>query len=192
MKYLDEIGLAYFWTKIKAYIDNLSTGVIGVKGNAEDEYRQGNVNLTPANIGLSDVENKSVTAILNEMTANQVKNALGSTAATRASALGLGNLATKDTVTNVTQHVEGTGKNSAAVASNNNVTISCPITQPSNYHVASVVRISRTGGSALVLLGWHLFENHVEVSFRNVSSSTISKNAITVTVSVQCLKLQIS
>lgn len=30
---------------------NSQTGVTGVKGNAENAYRQGNVNITPANIG---------------------------------------------------------------------------------------------------------------------------------------------
>ena len=32
-------------------VDDLVTGVSGVKGNAESDYRTGNVNLTPANIG---------------------------------------------------------------------------------------------------------------------------------------------
>lgn len=35
------------------------TGVSGVKGNAETTYRTGNVNLTPANIGLGNVNNTS-------------------------------------------------------------------------------------------------------------------------------------
>lgn len=35
----------------KSYADSLDTGVTGVKGNAETDYRTGNVNLTPANIG---------------------------------------------------------------------------------------------------------------------------------------------
>lgn len=35
----------------KSYADSLDTGVTGVKGDAEDTYRTGNVNLTPANIG---------------------------------------------------------------------------------------------------------------------------------------------
>ena len=34
-------------------VDNLSTGVTGVKGDAESTYRTGNVNITPANLGLS-------------------------------------------------------------------------------------------------------------------------------------------
>ena len=32
-------------------------GVTGVKGNAETEYRKGNVNITKANIGLGNVDN---------------------------------------------------------------------------------------------------------------------------------------
>lgn len=37
--------------ELDAKIENLDTGVTGVKGNAETDYRTGNVNLTPANIG---------------------------------------------------------------------------------------------------------------------------------------------
>lgn len=37
--------------ELKTTIDNLDTGVTGVKGNAETNYRKGQVNLTPANIG---------------------------------------------------------------------------------------------------------------------------------------------
>lgn len=38
-------------TQIKAIVDSYVTGI---KGNAESSYRKGNVNLTPANIGLTD------------------------------------------------------------------------------------------------------------------------------------------
>lgn len=42
------------------WTDSASTGfVTGVKGNAESSYRQGAVNLTPANIGLGNVNNTS-------------------------------------------------------------------------------------------------------------------------------------
>lgn len=37
--------------ELDAKIEDLDTGVTGVKGNAEQNYRTGNVNLTPANIG---------------------------------------------------------------------------------------------------------------------------------------------
>lgn len=56
-KYLDDSGLAYLWTKIKAYVQAQIQAVgalTGVKGNAESTYRTGNVNLTPANIGAVD------------------------------------------------------------------------------------------------------------------------------------------
>ena len=41
------------------------TPVTGVKGNAESSYRKGNVNITPANIGLGNVENKSTADLMN-------------------------------------------------------------------------------------------------------------------------------
>ena len=45
-------------------------GVTGVKGNAETEYRKGNVNITKANIGLGNVDN---TADANKNVASAVK-----------------------------------------------------------------------------------------------------------------------
>lgn len=57
-KYLDSDGLGYFWGKIKAYVQQQiqAIGAItGVKGDAESTYRTGNVNLTPANIGVGAV-----------------------------------------------------------------------------------------------------------------------------------------
>lgn len=41
--------------KIKDIADN--GGVTGVKGNGETDYRKGNVNITPTNIGLGNVTN---------------------------------------------------------------------------------------------------------------------------------------
>ena len=41
----------------KIYWDTVTAGVSGVKGSAEDEYRTGNVNISPENIGLENVEN---------------------------------------------------------------------------------------------------------------------------------------
>lgn len=38
-------------TNLKDYLENLPVGVTGVKGNAETDYRDGQVNLTPAHIG---------------------------------------------------------------------------------------------------------------------------------------------
>ena len=39
---------------VQSAISGLSTGVTGVKGDAESSYRTGNVNLTPANLGITD------------------------------------------------------------------------------------------------------------------------------------------
>ena len=54
-------------------------GVTGVKGNSESSYRTGQVNLTAANIGLGNVENKSSATIRGELTASNVTTALGYT-----------------------------------------------------------------------------------------------------------------
>lgn len=56
-----------------------ASGVSGVKGNAEVQYRHGNVNITPANIGLGNVENKSSADIRGELTKQNVTDALGFT-----------------------------------------------------------------------------------------------------------------
>lgn len=54
-------------------------GVTGVKGNSESSYRTGNVNITAANIGLGNVENKSSSTIRGELTKANVTTALGYT-----------------------------------------------------------------------------------------------------------------
>ena len=53
--------------------------ITGVKGSAETSYRTGNVNITAANIGLGNVENKSSEAIREELTKANVTTALGYT-----------------------------------------------------------------------------------------------------------------
>lgn len=53
--------------------------VTGIKGNAETNYRVGNVNITPTNIGLGNVENKSSATIRSELTKDNVTDALGYT-----------------------------------------------------------------------------------------------------------------
>ena len=53
--------------------------VTGVKGNSESSYRTGNINITKANIGLSNVENKSSETIRSELTKDNVVEALGYT-----------------------------------------------------------------------------------------------------------------
>ncbi len=62
------------------YSTPTSSGVAGVKGSAESAYRTGNVNITPANIGLGNVNNtadkdKSVKYANNAGYANYVNNA---------------------------------------------------------------------------------------------------------------------
>jgi hypothetical protein len=56
-----------------------SNSVTGVKGNSESSYRTGNVNITAANIGLGNVENKSSATIRGELTSSNVTTALGFT-----------------------------------------------------------------------------------------------------------------
>lgn len=108
-KWLDEIGLKHLISKIKSLFDkkvdkiegkglssedyttseknklsNIENGaqvnkVTGVKGNSESSYRTGNINITKANIGLSNVENKSSETIRSELTKDNVVVALGYT-----------------------------------------------------------------------------------------------------------------
>lgn len=53
--------------------------ITGVKGDSESLYRTGNVNITKANIGLNNVENKSSATIRGELTSSNVTTALGYT-----------------------------------------------------------------------------------------------------------------
>lgn len=62
------------------YWDCLSgTLVAGVKGSVESIYRRGFVDISKANIGLGNVENKSSASIRGELTSANVTNALGYT-----------------------------------------------------------------------------------------------------------------
>lgn len=71
------IGTNVYYTA-DGYWDCLAgTPVTGIKGNAETTYRKGNVNITPSNIGLGNVENKSSATIRGELTKSDVINALG-------------------------------------------------------------------------------------------------------------------
>lgn len=54
----------------------ISTGVLGVKGDAETEYRDGYVNLTPANIGFTIVEVDQASGTLSAENLNILKNNL--------------------------------------------------------------------------------------------------------------------
>jgi len=72
--------------KWNIYANNLTTTTInnktpvsGVKGNSESSYRTGDVNITAANIGLGNVENKSSATIRGELTKANVTTALGYT-----------------------------------------------------------------------------------------------------------------
>lgn len=53
--------------------------ITGVKGSSETTYRTGNVNITKANIGLTNVEDKSSATIRGEITKANVTTALGYT-----------------------------------------------------------------------------------------------------------------
>lgn len=75
-------------TDDKQKLDGIETGaqvntVTGVKGSAETDYRVGNINITKANIGLGNVENKSSATIRSEITNSNVTTALGYTPATQ-------------------------------------------------------------------------------------------------------------
>lgn len=52
-------GANVYWTKDSQWDVMIGVQVTGVKGEAESFYRQGNVNITPANIGLGNVPNVS-------------------------------------------------------------------------------------------------------------------------------------
>lgn len=67
-----------------------NSGVTGVKGDAETDYRKGNVNITKANIGLGNVDN---TADANK----SVKHATSADSATAANSATTANSATKAT-----------------------------------------------------------------------------------------------
>lgn len=50
-------GANIYWTKDGQWDVMIGVQVTGVKGAAEDDYHQGNVNITPASIGLGNVNN---------------------------------------------------------------------------------------------------------------------------------------
>ena len=72
----------------KTKLDGIAAGaqkntITGVKGSAETSYRTGNVNITAANIGLGNVENKSSETIREELTKTNITTALGYTPPTQ-------------------------------------------------------------------------------------------------------------
>lgn len=73
-----------FTDALKTKLDGIQAGaqvntVTGVKGNSESDYRTGNINITKANIGLGNVENKTSATIRSEITSDNVTDALGFT-----------------------------------------------------------------------------------------------------------------
>lgn len=72
-------GANVYWTKGGKWDVMVGTQVTGVKGSAENTYHVGNVNITATNIGLGNVENKSSAAIREEITKENVTDALGYT-----------------------------------------------------------------------------------------------------------------
>jgi len=90
---VEDSGSLFTLTQVDAVPETLQTTVtttarvLGVKGNSESTYRTGNVNITKANIGLGNVENKSSATIRSEITSSNVTTALGFTPAHEASAI---------------------------------------------------------------------------------------------------------
>ena len=70
--------------------------VTGVKGDSETTYRTGNVNITKADIGLGNVENKSSATIRGELTSSNVTTALGYTPLSKSSNGSVGQFAVSD------------------------------------------------------------------------------------------------
>ena len=74
--------------ELKTLVNDITGGgvVTGVKGDAEETYRQGNVNITKANIGLGNVDN---TADLDKPISNATQDALNGKANTTGTYSGL-------------------------------------------------------------------------------------------------------
>lgn len=67
-------------TKLEGIAEGAQVNTItGVKGSSESSYRTGNINITKANIGLGNVENKNSATIRREITSANVTTALGYT-----------------------------------------------------------------------------------------------------------------
>ena len=73
------IPLTDLASEVQTSIGKANTAVQGVKGDNETNYRTGTVNITKANIGLGNVENKSSATIRGEITSQNVISALGYT-----------------------------------------------------------------------------------------------------------------
>lgn len=105
------------------------------------------------------------------------------------SALSLNNL-TLDVIS-----VTGTGKNTAAISSNTNCAINVTYTTPSGYTPIGIrsIALGGTGNSWLVYRRYDIASSStVMTAWRNVTSSNIAANAVTVTVEVYCIKTTLS
>ena len=105
----------------KTKLDGIAAGaqkntITGVKGSAETSYRTGNVNITAANIGLGNVENKSSATIRSEITKANVTTALGYTPPTQDT----------NTTYTLTQDVNDGHKITLTPSSGNATTITIP------------------------------------------------------------------
>lgn len=70
-------GTNVYWTGDGKWDCLAGVMVTGIKGNAETSYRTGDVNITMANLGYGNIENKSSATIRSEITSSNISNALG-------------------------------------------------------------------------------------------------------------------
>lgn len=87
----DTDNARYYMEQAKAIVGG--EYVTGIKGEAEMAYRTGNVELSPENLGLGNVENKTSAAIRSEITSQNVADALGYVPANQSTAITTGNIA---------------------------------------------------------------------------------------------------
>ena len=127
----------------------------------------------------------------------QIKD--GGTGATSAvdarTKLGLGGLATKDSVALGYKVIESTSaKNSSAIGSGDNVNFSCNCTVQSGYIFAGIQRVGRTGGAGLVLLGYDAADDGstATLSFRNMGTSSIPAKSASATCEFRFIKATVS
>ena len=123
----------------KTKLDGIASGaqvnsITGVKGNAESSYRTGNVNITPANIGLGNVNNTADTAKTVLSAACQSLYLCGTDSGTAAKTLGIPNFslftrcriiiyfANANTAANPTLNVNNTGAKPITIGSASNAT----------------------------------------------------------------------
>lgn len=136
------------WKKV----DN-TDAVTGVKGNSETEYRTGNINITKADIGLGNVENKSASTILGELTGTQIVTKLGTTPVNRATADASGNTitatyATKTQLTDGSVTKVGTstvGSSTRPIYLNNGVPTAITITEYSSSDYKPILVFNSNG-----------------------------------------------